>query len=942
MAMHRGDVPHLTGNRRAIARWLEGSKLGGVVPRTGCGLPISMGRSLLVGGVLAAFVLFHAVNNWRWLTSNVTILGWDVPSHLGTSFIYDSILHPFSLRTLFTAITWHPNRPPLFFLSTVPLYRLFGVSTDVGTMVNVLYLAVLIGSVYGIGQRLGGRRVGLLAAFVVATLPMVYALSRFYYLELALTAMVALSIYLLLASERFENRAVSLLFGLSFGLGLLTKRTYLAFMLAPLCLVVARSDVLKSLVQRRQAGFRLDVKDALLALALGLVLAAAWYLPAREIASQLPLGVWLLPLWALLAAATIYLLRRKPGPDTNLLSALFLGATLGSLWYLPRITFLQRLLSFGFGLNDPRERSANLDDLGTYAYFLVRLVNEHISLVTFALLLAAVLGLLLTLRRKGRIWHTLRRASDAWWVTVLWVLAAYLIFTFSIYRKSRGIAPVLPALALILAAGLFRLPWKNVVALLVVLVIGWGLVQFATLSYEGPHWLAERTAFNLPLLGETGVFARGGTLQLPASGETDRGYWVLPDILRFVDAERQMTNAEAVKLGVVANDEHANPDLFGLLALQSYPGIQVRNLSRIDAGGSVYSELFEQDYLVLIDYSANLPSPGGVSADSLLVDAAAQEALHRLYETPGFFESTFELAQRFPLPDGDAVLLYRKARQLAPGYDIEDYRAVARTITGMAQAGDAILLVPPEQVAALGRSYDGDLPPYLLPRTQPLNAEGTAHALETARTLAGITSQHPVLFVVFREEEAVDPERFVEDWLNEHAYRSQTEWHGGVRLVVYGAPLAHASGTPSHAEETEHPLDVRLGEQIRILGYSVAGEAVEPGRMVRLTLSWQAEATVTERLAVFAHLLNAEGKLVAQQDGEPQGGSRPTTTWAAGEVIRDQIGILVPADAAEGEYQLVVGMYQPDTGERLPVVDLDGVAVGDAVLLGTIQLLGSE
>ena len=160
--------------------------------------------------------------------------------------------------------------------------------------------------------------------------------------------------------------------------------------------------------------------------------------------------------------------------------------------------------------------------------------------------------------------------------------------------------------------------------------------------------------------------------------------------------------------------------------------------------------------------------------------------------------------------------------------------------------------------------------------------------------------------------------------------------------MVYGAPLAHASGTPSHAEETEHPLDVRLGEQITILGYSVAGEAVEPGRMVRLTLSWQAEATVAERLAVCAHLLDAEGELVAQQDGEPQGGSRPTTTWAAGEVIRDQIGILVPADAAEGEYQLVVGMYQPDTGERLPVVDLDGVAVGDAVLLGTIQLLGSE
>ena len=258
---------------------------------------------LLVGGL----TLFHAINNWIWLTTNVTMLGWDVPSHLGTSFIYDSILHPFNPKTLFAAITWHPNRPPLYFLSAVLLYRLFGVSADVGTMVNVVYLGVLFGSVNGIGQRLGGRRVGLLATFVVGTLPMIFAISRFFYLELALTAIVALSIYLLLLSERFENRTALLLFGLSLGLGLLTKRTYPVFVLGPLCLVAVRSKALEHLRQRLRGGFHLDVGGALLALILGLVLAAAWYWPARDIAGHLPLGPWLIPLWAILIAVTIYL-----------------------------------------------------------------------------------------------------------------------------------------------------------------------------------------------------------------------------------------------------------------------------------------------------------------------------------------------------------------------------------------------------------------------------------------------------------------------------------------------------------------------------------------------------------------------------------------------------------------------------------------------------------
>jgi hypothetical protein len=270
-------------------------------------------------------------------------------------------------------------------------------------------------------------------------------------------------------------------------------------------------------------------------------------------------------------------------------------------------------------------------------------------------------------------------------------------------------------------------------------------------------------------------------------------------------------------------------------------------------------------------------------------------------------------------------MLYRKAWPLVPGSRIEEYHAVAETLALLGQEGDAVLLVPPGQVEGLGRAYDGRLHPYPLPQRQPLDPEATAGAL------AEIAARHPVLFTVFQEEETVDPERVIENWLNEHAYRSRTEWYGSVRLVVYGAP--HAG-----AEEARRPLEARLGEQIMLLGYGLAEEVVEPGRMVRLSLSWQAEGPVTERLAVFAHLLDGEGRLVAQQDSEPVGGTRPTTTWATGEMIRDTLGILIPPDAAAGEYQLVVGMYRPETGERLPVLDQSGAIAGDSQALNTIQV----
>jgi 4-amino-4-deoxy-L-arabinose transferase-like glycosyltransferase len=864
---------------------------------------------LLIGGL----VLFHAINNWIWLTTNVTILGWDVPSHLGTSFIYNSMLQPLSPRTLFEAITWHPNRPPLYFLSAVPLFRIFGLSADVGTMVNTVYLAVLFGSVYGIGRRLGGRRVGLLATFVVGTLPMIFAISRFFYLELALTAMVALSVYLLLSSDRFENRTASLLFGLVLGLGLLTKRTYFVFVWAPLCLIVLRSNALESLKRRLRGGFRLDLGGALLALAIGLALAIAWYWPAREVASQLPLGLWLVPIWAALVAVTIYLVRLEQGPDTNILSALFLGATVSSLWYLPRITFIERLLRFGFGVNDPWDRSANLDQLHTYLYFLTRLVNEHLSLVYFAFLLAGALGLLYALYRRGNIGNTLRRASDAWWVTGLWVLGSYLLLTISLYRKSRGTVPILPALALIMAAGLFHLPWKRLVRLLVALLVAWGFLQFFVLSYERPHRLADQTSFYLPVLGDTGLFARGGTIQLPDSGDTDRAYWVVPDVLRIVEARRQAANAGAAQLGVLVNNEHVNPDLFGVLALQSYPAIQAHNLARSGIGGSIYPHLFWYDYLVLIE------------KDYKWIDAAAQQALRELGEEPELFDAVFELAGRFPLPDGDAVLLYGKVQQPAAAYNLGDYQQAAGTIAARAQEGDAVLLIPPDQAGAVGQTLGGQLPVYLLPEAQPPDRE------DTASELGEITSQHPMLFALFLGEEAADPERVVEGWLNEHAYRSQTEWYGGVRLVSYGAPTG--------VEEIAHPLGIRLGDRVELLGYNLADQVAEPGRLVRLTLLWRAADPISERLAVFAHLLDGEGQLVAQQDSEPVGGNRPTTTWTAGETITDRLGILIPSELAAGEYQLVVGMYHPDIGERLVIDDdSDAVINGDSLRLTTIQV----
>jgi hypothetical protein len=82
------------------------------------------------------------------------------------------------------------------------------------------------------------------------------------------------------------------------------------------------------------------------------------------------------------------------------------------------------------------------------------------------------------------------------------------------------------------------------------------------------------------------------------------------------------------------------------------------------------------------------------------------------------------------------------------------------------------------------------------------------------------------------------------------------------------------------------------------------------------------------------HLVDASGSIVAQADSIPTlaGGVAPTESRRKGEVIADTHLLTVP-DA--GSYRLLVGLYDPVTGERLPVWDTAGQAVDDAAIFVT-------
>ncbi|HEX9926650.1 MAG TPA: hypothetical protein VGD99_28650, partial [Anaerolineae bacterium] len=150
-----------------------------------------------------------------------------------------------------------------------------------------------------------------------------------------------------------------------------------------------------------------------------------------------------------------------------------------------------------------------------------------------------------------------------------------------------------------------------------------------------------------------------------------------------------------------------------------------------------------------------------------------------------------------------------------------------------------------------------------------------------------------------------------------------------VRLgpIKVGGPPPGVTATEARPQM---PINKTFGEQIMLLGFDLvdgAGNSGAASQDLQLTAYWQAEVVPAGDYTVFVHLVDAQDNVVAQFDGPPAGGQYPTSLWEPGEIIVDE---RVISGLSPGRYMLQVGLYRPDTGERLPAA---GVSDGTVSLM---------
>ncbi|MBN2407382.1 MAG: glycosyltransferase family 39 protein [Elusimicrobia bacterium] len=137
------------------------------------------------------------------------------------------------------------EREPVYHAAAALSNRILGRSLLSTRAANLIWFAVLLISVYYLAGYIMGREAGILSVLIISMYPAIYGSSRIFAEEFSTMSLMPLAVLFLLKSDGFRNMKYSLLFGLVFGLGMLTRGIFLVFIAGPAIYVFA-SAVIKT------------------------------------------------------------------------------------------------------------------------------------------------------------------------------------------------------------------------------------------------------------------------------------------------------------------------------------------------------------------------------------------------------------------------------------------------------------------------------------------------------------------------------------------------------------------------------------------------------------------------------------------------------------------------------------------------------------------------
>lgn len=236
-----------------------------------------------------------------------------------------------------------------------------------------------------------------------------------------------------------------------------------------------------------------------------------------------------------------------------------------------------------------------------------------------------------------------------------------------------------------------------------------------------------------------------------------------------------------------------------------------------------------------------------------------------------------------------------------------------------------------------------------------LNRNSEAGALVIASPAVGYAADRPFYLWSGRPDQHSWAEfiRLAEQLSPDYIVTNQALFWDGLIYLEWWQDrfvLVHSDGSydvwqgdlqPALTAETV-PLNVRLENGVKLVGYQQSPQLIAPGDAVNVSLHFQVDEPLGAGFATVVWLPSPlDGSNQAQRDLlTPRG--VPSNWWRPGQIVTEQFVLTTTEQISVGGYRLTVAFREQDTFDRMPVYQNDDSNPVDRIQLGYVAVPWGE
>lgn len=140
---------------------------------------------------------------------------------------------------------------------------------------------------------------------------------------------------------------------------------------------------------------------------------------------------------------------------------------------------------------------------------------------------------------------------------------------------------------------------------------------------------------------------------------------------------------------------------------------------------------------------------------------------------------------------------------------------------------------------------------------------------------------------------------------------------------------------PFSLPRAQHPAEATIGPAVLVTGTDFASNT-RPGQRLSVALHWTVRGSLPPgRWEFFAHLVGRSDQRLLAED---YNFGFPAPQWRDGDQVISWFSLPVPEDTPTGLTEVHLGIFNRETGQRLPLRRPGGEPAGDALRIGPIRI----